>query len=214
MDFFKEINMKKTAIILMVLILNLNTCSNSKNIEKLECERMYKQTLSMINNYYTTKDKQYLEKAQCFLDSMAFCNKEIQNKITNTQISLFFLLENYDKGIVFLDSIPQNHFEKSYQKMMYLDGLKAMQLKNMQCDTIQSVKYYEKIANKINEYVSQNPNDEDALYDYFMIKINIAPKGAILDEIDKRMKLEPDKADFFKALKELVLNKGEEIVVD
>lgn len=63
--------MKNIVPAFMVLVLILNACSHSKSVESQKCEKIYKHSVSLINDYYTTNDKEYLNKAQQTLDSIA-----------------------------------------------------------------------------------------------------------------------------------------------
>ncbi|HXD78611.1 MAG TPA: hypothetical protein VN616_12425 [Puia sp.] len=121
------------------------------------------------------------------------------------KISLLSLLNKFQQGADFVDSMATKDFKMPYQKEMYSKFFKAMVF-DSKGDTVQRDKLFHEDASNIFNYIKREklPKDsvnEDAIYDLFFIESRFLDSSLLAVKIDSVASLYSKNSDFFNALK-------------
>lgn len=170
--------------------------SCKQNNKEVKCEQQFNRAKNYLSEYYLTNNKDCLYSSILTLDSIE-CDT-LKYKISAVRIPLYLLTVEYEKGIIYVESLDENKFLKPYHKKMYLNNFKALKCKENN-DTICKNAHYNEIANEIYSYL-QNNTDFETLFDLYIIKSKIEKKERLFHELDSIKKTDIYDNDLLDAL--------------
>lgn len=170
------------------------------------CDLLYEKALDCWCKYSLSHDTLLLRKSEQYLDSID-C-KPVKYGVFELKVSLIYLLKDYERGKDYIASFDSLDFGVGYKKNMYLKTFEALTFAS-QGDTIKQNQLYLEIVKDIQNYLSNNPNEE-SLYDLYTIKRRIESRDSIIKEIEhiRFSKLYND--DFLDALIETITANDDE----
>jgi len=181
-----------------LITLLLLSCNQNNKEEK--CEEQYNRAKDYLNEYYLTNNKDYLNLLRLTIDSIN-CDT-FRYSLSGIKITLYLLMEDYESGIVYLDSLLPDKFAKPYSKNMYLNSFKAL-ICEKDDNTICRNDYYKQIENEIEKYI-RDKIDKEALVDLYFIKSKIHGKEILLNEIDSLKTINQYDTDYLDVLHETI----------
>lgn len=142
------------------------------HMSKADCKAIVSESDEIVNKHFekqvfspedfSKEDTIQLELALTKLGGIYNKCPSIEPVLVSRKIRLFLLLENYERGYAFVDSLEASAFEWDYAKNMYYHTFKA--------------RFYEKQGNlklrdeeaqtavrEIEHYINKNPTDKDAI---------------------------------------------------
>ena len=151
------------------------------------CDLLYEKALDCWCKYSLSHDTLLLRKSEQYLDSID-C-KPIKYRVFELKVSLIYLLKDYERGKDYI----------AFEALTFAS----------QGDTIKQNQLYLEIVKDIQNYLSNNPNEE-SLYDLYTIKRRIESRDSIIKEIEhiRFSKLYND--DFLNALIETITANDDE----
>lgn len=166
--------------IIFIFALSLLFSSCSKRDEQ-RCNSLYEKALDSWLQYSSTDSTFYLEEAKLYLDSIE-C-KPVKRKVFELNLSVRYLLKDYEGGEKYVESFKSSDFATTYKKDMYIKVFKAAIFESKN-DTASRNQLYKELINEIQVYLNKNPNEE-SLYDLFLAKREIEDQEMILNEIEQ-----------------------------
>ena len=162
---------------ILILLSLFSSCSNG-NSER--CNSLYEKALNHWLQYSLTDSTLCLEEAKLYLDSID-C-KPVKRKVFELNLSIRYLLKDYEGGKKYVESFNSSDFAANYKKDMYLKAFEAAILES-KGDTVNRNQLFKELINEIQLYLNKNPNEE-SLYDLFLVKRIIEDQNKILKEIE------------------------------
>ncbi len=162
---------------ILILLSLFSSCSNG-NSER--CNSLYEKALNHWLQYSLTDSTLCLEEAKLYLDSID-C-KPVKRKAFELNLSIRYLLKDYEGGKKYVESFNSSDFAANYKKDMYLKAFEAAILES-KGDTVNRNQLFKELINEIQLYLNKNPNEE-SLYDLFLVKRIIEDRNKILKEIE------------------------------
>ena len=162
---------------ILILLSLFSSCSNG-NSER--CNSLYEKALNHWLQYSLTDSTLCLEEAKLYLDSID-C-KPVKRKVFELNLSIRYLLKDYEGGKKYVESFNSSDFAANYKKDMYLKAFEAAILES-KGDTVNRNQLFKELINEIQLYLNKNPNEE-SLYDLFLVKRIIEDRNKILKEIE------------------------------
>lgn len=180
------------------------SCQGADRSNNTDCQNLYKDANSRLNEYYQYADPKKLDTALAVIEGNISVCPEYEARMVNLKIRLLILLKAHDHGYKFIDSLDEAKFDKSYKKNFYLKSFKAMEFESTG-DSININKQYKEIVYDISEYLTKYPSDKEAIADLFFTKVKIENKQEVLRDL-KLMQQKNDNIDrdFFDGLKTAV----------
>ncbi|WP_455584354.1 hypothetical protein [Bacteroides sp.] len=173
---------------ILVLLLLFSSCAKENN---LRCNLLYEKALHRWLQYSLTDSTLCLEEAKLYLDSID-C-RPVKRKVFELNLSVRYLLKDYEGGKKYVESFNSSDFATSYKKDMYIKAFEAAIFES-RGDTVRRNQLFKKLINEIQLYLNKTPNEE-SLYDLFLVKRIIEDQSEILKEIEhiRSSKLYEDK---------------------
>lgn len=165
-------------IYIFILLLTLLLSCSKKNSER--CNSLYEKAFNRWLQYSLTDSTLCLEEAKQYLDSID-C-KPVKRKVFELNLSIRYLLKDYEGGKKYIESFNSSDFAANYKKDMYLKAFEAAILES-KGDTVNRNQLFKELINEIQLYLNKNPNEE-SLYDLFLVKRIIEDQNKILKEIE------------------------------
>lgn len=162
---------------ILILLSLFSSCSNG-NSER--CNSLYEKALNHWLQYSLTDSTLCLEEAKQYLDSID-C-KPVKRKVFELNLSVRYLLKDYEGGKKYVESFNSSDFAANYKKDMYIKAFEAAILES-KGDTVNRNQLFKELINEIQLYLNKNPNEE-SLYDLFLVKRIIEDQNKILKEIE------------------------------
>jgi lipoprotein len=162
---------------ILILLSLFSSCSNG-NSER--CNSLYEKALNHWLQYSLTDNTLCLEEAKQYLDSID-C-KPVKRKVFELNLSVRYLLKDYEGGKKYVESFNSSDFAANYKKDMYIKAFEAAILES-KGDTVNRNQLFKELINEIQLYLNKNPNEE-SLYDLFLVKRIIEDRNKILKEIE------------------------------
>ncbi|MGJ1014504.1 hypothetical protein ACR77X_11340 [Bacteroides salyersiae] len=122
----------------------------------------------------------YLEEAKQYLDSID-C-KPVKRKVFELNISVRYLLKDYEGGKKYVESFRSSDFATTYKKDMYIKAFEAAIFESKD-DTVSRNQLFRELTNEIQLYLNKNPNEE-SLFDLFLVKRIIEDRNKLINEIE------------------------------
>lgn len=197
--------MKSIRILFFFVLVLLNTnCNGQPKINSAQdCRTIYNKANNKLNEYYLTNNNGCLRQLLNYTEKVSLLCPEYRTKFINLRITSLMLLQEYEKGYKFVNSLNINDFAKTYKKSMYLKTFKALSFK-VQGDTIGRDNCLKEIETEIEDYISEHPSDKDAIADLFFTKIKHVNMEIVIREIELLQKKERKNVDFYEGLKETI----------
>ncbi len=183
-----------------LLIIQLCFCKPSNDREKI-CQQKLNEASSLASKNSTNDDS--LVAALNILNKIKSC-KLIAKTAADLKIRIFIQLNEFEKGILFVDSLDLSHFEYPYKKKLIHDNFLALQYSNKN-DTLNRDKTYQLMADNLEKYSNTIKLDkkefQELFTDLFTLKEKIVSSSILNNEIDSLKRSYPEHTtflDFFK----------------
>lgn len=121
------------------IVLLLASCKGQNKLDE-RCSESFNNAGKIMNSYAITYDKSNLRNALSSLDTSMNC-KSTKLKSIDLKITIYSLLEDYENGAKFINSLGEDDFDKPYKKNFYAGIFKAEQL-NSKGDTASGKSIY------------------------------------------------------------------------
>lgn len=184
----------------LLLVGSLLCCKHNR--EENICQEQLNRSRNYLNEFYLTNDSDYLAHSKFTLDSID-CDS-FKHRVSNIKLSLYYLMKDYENGIMYVETLEDMEFQRPYMKAMFLNNFKALLCIEKKDTTCYSY-YYKEIITEIEDYLDEN-KDIDALVDLYVFKSKIYPKAILLSEIDTLKAKGQYNHDYLNALYESVNN--------
>ena len=205
--------MKQIMVVNILILFVLNSCSNTmeKNIKYNDayCNDLQYAINDSINKFWVKHDKQILQSTMVVVD-LAIANCSDKNSLIESKVLLFRLLKEYNKGISYVESLPDSAFIWGYRKSYQLKTFYCLKC-NEQNDTTCRNKYIRNIVEELEllyeDLKTGSNNNMDILMDYYLIRVAIEDKEKLINEISKLTLEEHMKNDLIQSVKTFDLKK-------
>ena len=194
MDIFKK-------LVVNIFIVGFLTSCNGQQKEIRQCDSSYKNAKFMIGKYGESSDKYFLLKALQSLDTSLKCETTKAESI-NLKITVYSLLEDYEGGLSFVDSLKTTDFSKPYERKMYSNIFRASKL-SFKGDSIGSRIVYSQIASDIHLFLKNSKSDifdKEALSSLFFVESKYLTKSEISKQLDTLKIKFPNDSNFIDML--------------
>jgi hypothetical protein len=193
---------------LYVCCLFLSACQ-AQSGDNEKCVRGFKNAQKNLFNYYSNNNYKSLDSALLNIEQSALCTKTRVASV-EIKISILLLMQKFEQGYKYVDSLNEKDFPLRYQKEISLNVFKAKKYESSK-DTASSLKCYSEIAKVIQSYITQMQISEGLdfearYYDLFIFKAKCFSQKQIESEIDSLTKKYPKERDFFEVLKGTIYN--------
>ncbi|MBS1948277.1 MAG: hypothetical protein JST47_10965 [Bacteroidetes bacterium] len=205
-----KIILNKTSVFIMavIAIVYFDSC-NGQSQNSDTCITHLKNARRNLNAYYKSNDQSSLAIAMNEVEQSMQCDKTKRGAI-ELKLSLLILLNQYQHGYQYVDSLGETDFKLKYKKGMWQNFFLALECES-KFDTVGRNKYYNNIIPIVENYIqSENKQkgqiDEEPYYDLFFIKAKVSDPKQIDFELDSLKQKYPSEGDFFEGLKSTFLN--------
>lgn len=194
--------------ILVLLIINCKGQSQKEN----ECNNNYNQAQKLVNEFVLIRDTISLQKALNLYSKSMNCS-QMRKKSIEKKLLYINLIEDFEQGLSFVDSLSVSDFDKEYKKKMYLDFYNAKMFEK-KGEIVERDRYYTLIIDNIMVYLdgfTKDMIDKEAYYDLYFIKSQYLSEKTILEEIENLERSYPKYHLYFNSLKNMFTNVDDKI---
>lgn len=188
-------------IVFSVFALLITGCNGQTKTNSIkDCEFLYKQANSKLNEYHLTNNDSCLDLSLKYTEeALSICSEYIV-RLSDLKITLLMLLRKYKEGYEFVNLMNDNDFDKPYKKSMYLKTFNAFYFES-QGNTLRRDSCFKDIEIEIKTYLSKNPSDNDATADLFFTKAKHTDIEIVIKEIEFLQEKDQENVDFLEGLK-------------
>jgi hypothetical protein len=101
-------------------------------------------------------------------------------RIVQLKLSLLTSLEKFREGLLYLDTLDSENFEKSYDSLIYRTFFES-KLTN---DNKEKIKMYKTVSGELEKYLLNTPLDTLALSNYCQYSLKYEPSDFVFKKID------------------------------
>jgi|GEM_PF-6669136 len=142
----------------LLIIFSLGSCSSEK-CSQCDCNKIKEDSYNLINAFYIDNDSNKLEKSVLLCDKGIQCCDSMVNFFSLRKLCVLAELKDYDKALIFIESIDsimftQLPYYKSYLKTRFV----AMRAQNKN-DTITRDSCLKMIENQLDGFLQSKKNE-------------------------------------------------------
>ncbi len=167
---------KKTSgeslIVLAFLVTSLVNCDRvSTDTAEKSCEFSNIELDSLIFHRDQTNDSLLFEQIRYCQDSP---------RIVQLKLNLLTSLERFREGLLYLDTLGRENFEKSYDSLIYRTFFES----KLNVDKEVKIKMFKTVTQELEKYLLNTPLDTLALGNYCLYSLKYRPSEFVFKKID------------------------------
>lgn len=185
----------KNVLCLVLIGLLLEGCSFSDK-EELNCIESTNLSRELMTTYIMggTRETKIVDSALTIInEALENCeDSDIQAILINQKIEALVYLNNYQECYTFIGLTKESMFSKKYKKEYYFFLYKGLYHLSI-ADTILGSKALTNAELELENYLSSNPNDVEALQELYYTKSVFRPLFALEQELDSLLNAQGNK---------------------